>query len=166
MTSLVPALARKAVNTVRWELESRLAKARDRRTVETLRTANVAATNGGENGEPEISFLKLYEVAHIQHRPEGLFSEGSVVLFKASSGNGDVDDMPYQDIFGDLALGWGKRVADTITLVTVPGGHSSALQEPHVATLAPLFQKAVDSALHRAEFGDDASEDHDVVAAE
>jgi thioesterase domain-containing protein len=166
MTSLVPALARKAVNAVRWEMESRIAKARDRRTVETLRTANVAAASDGAGGEPEISFLKLYEVAHIRHRPEGVFADGSVVLFKANSGNGDVDDMPYQEIYSDLALGWGKRVADTITLVTVPGGHSSALQEPHVATLAPLFQKAFDGALHRAEFGDGESEDANVVAAE
>jgi acyl transferase domain-containing protein/thioesterase domain-containing protein/acyl carrier protein len=166
MTSLVPALARKAVNAVRWEMESRIAKARDRRTVETLRTANVAAASDGAGGEPEISFLKLYEVAHIRHRPEGVFADGSVVLFKANSGNGDVDDMPYQEIYSDLALGWGKRVADTITLVTVPGGHSSALQEPHVATLAPVFQTAFDGALHRAEFGDGESEDANVVAAE
>jgi len=85
-------------------------------------------------------------VAHTLHRPEGLFSGGKVALFKASSGNGEVEDMPYQDVYSDLALGWGKRVADEIALISVPGGHSSALQEPHVATLAPLFQQALDAA--------------------
>jgi len=171
MTSIVPALARKAVNTVRWEMESRMAKARDRRTVQKLRTANVASANDrGGAREPAISFLKLYEVAHRCHRPEGLFVDGSVVLFKASSGNGDIDDMPYQEIYGDVALGWGKRVAAPIALVPVPGGHSSALQEPHVGALAPLFQYAVDCATDRADVGRagqrGVSDGHEIAAAE
>jgi thioesterase domain-containing protein len=146
--TLVPALVRKAANAVRWEIASRMAVARDRRTVQQLRTANETTEKNAEvqAAEPSIPFLKLYEVAHTLHRPEGLFSGGKVALFKASSGNGEVEDMAYQDVYSDLALGWGKRVADEIALISVPGGHSSALQEPHVATLAPLFQQALDAA--------------------
>ena len=169
MTSIVPSLARKAANAVRWEMVSRMAKARDRRTVQKLRAANVVPpTEGG--GEPAIAFLKLYEVAHTCHRPKGIFAGGSVVLFKASSGNGDIDDMPYQEIYGDVALGWGKRAADPIALVPVPGGHSSALQEPHVGSLAPLFQNAVNCAMDRADMGRAGgrvvSDGQDIVAAE
>ena len=171
VTTLVPALAHKATNAVRWEMESRMAKARDRRAVRELHAAADVPASRPAGDEPAIPFLKLYEVAHTRHRPEGLFTDGSVVLFKAGNGNGDIDDIPYQEIYGDVALGWGKRIADPITLVTVPGGHSSALQEPHVATLAPLFQNALDSAADRAELDDRAagpgiSHHHDMVAAE
>ncbi|WP_447930839.1 type I polyketide synthase [Sphingopyxis fribergensis] len=148
---LVPTLARKAVNAVRWEVESRVAKARDQRTVRQLGAANASPAQAIEWAgiEPAIPFLKLYEVAHTRHRPEGLFADGSVVLFKASGGNGEIDDMPYQEIYSDVALGWGKRVAEPVTLVEVPGGHSSALQEPHVGTLARHFQYALESASDR-----------------
>ena len=170
---LVPALARKTVNAVRWEVESRAAKARDRRAVRQLGAVNAAQSSVSErtDSEPAIPFLKLYEVAHTLHRPEGLFADGSVVIFKASGGNGEVDDMPYQEIYSDVALGWGKRVAEPVTLVQVPGGHSSALQEPHVGILARHFQYALDGAAERADRsnpGDqqDPNGGRDMVAAE
>ena len=169
---LLPALARKSVNALRWEIASRAARVRDRRTVRRLGEANATPVPTGVRpaGEPTISFLKLYEVAHTLHRPEGLFADGSVVLFKATSGNGEIDDMPYQEIYGDVALGWGKRVAEPVALVPVPGGHSSALQEPHVGVLARHFQNALDSALDRADRHNRANEQGgrgaDVVAAE
>jgi acyl transferase domain-containing protein/thioesterase domain-containing protein/acyl carrier protein len=159
---LVPAITNKVANAVRWEIESRMAAARDRRTVNQLRIVNAVPeeTQKEVSGEPAIPFLKLYEVAHTLHRPEGLFSGGNVVLFKANNGNGDVDDMPYQEIFSDVALGWGTRVADQITIVSIPGGHGSALQEPHVCTLAPLFQDAIDSAMSRIDYRDLPAGEH------
>ncbi|MBO9695041.1 MAG: SDR family NAD(P)-dependent oxidoreductase [Sphingopyxis sp.] len=173
VAKLLPALARKTVNAVRWEVESRTAKARDRRTVRRLGEASTLPAPAGERpgDAPTIPFLKLYEVAHTLHRPEGLFADGSVVLFKATGGNGEIDDMPYQEIYSDVALGWGKRVAEPVALVEVPGGHSSALQEPHVGILARHFQNALDSATERAERsgpGDAQGPDggHDMVAAE
>ncbi len=176
-TRLLPSLARKIANAVSWEVRSRLAKARDRSTVKQLGAANAAPVAAGDQagGPPAISFLKLYEVAHTLHRPEGLFAGGSVVLFKASGGNGEIDDMPYQEIYGDVALGWGKRVSEPVMLVPVPGGHSSALQEPHVCTLARHFQNALECAADRADrhhADDDRGEErivagtHAMVAAE
>lgn len=137
---LLPSLAAKMTNAVRWEITSRLQQARDRRTVQAMRSAE----NIGEN---TISFLKLYEVAHKLHRPEGVLTGGNVTLFKAMQGNGALEDIAYRDVYADQALGWGRRVADDVTVLSVPGGHSSALQDPHVGTLARLFQDALDSAM-------------------
>lgn len=147
--TFLPSLARKAVNALRWEIGSRLRQARDRRTVQQIRDANTAGAETVMH-QDAISFLKLYEVAHKLHRPEGLFAGGSVALFKASQGNGQIDDLPYQLVYADYALGWGRRVMDEVMVVSVPGGHSSVLQEPHVGTLARWFQDAVDSAADRA----------------
>ncbi|MFD2135209.1 hypothetical protein ACFSLT_08115 [Novosphingobium resinovorum] len=36
---------------------------------------------------------------------------------------------------------------EDIVILDIPGGHMSNLQEPHVATLAPLFQNALDDAV-------------------
>ncbi len=150
-STLLPELVRRAANAFKWEIQSRLDAARDRRMAQQIRGANRAENPDVQtSGAPALPFLKLYEVAHTQHRPKGLLSGGNVFVFKASGGNGEVDDTPYQEIYSDVALGWGKRVADQVTLVSVPGGHSSALQEPHVRTLAPLFQEAIDSAMERA----------------
>ncbi len=150
---LVPALVGRAMNAVRWEITSRLQEARSRRTVRTIRRVNAAADGGGGAGQAEeaIPFLKLYEVAHKLHRPAGMFEGGRVTLFKATQGNGQKEDIAYRATYSDYALGWGRRVADDVTVVSVPGGHSSALQDPHVATLARLFQEAVDSAISSTE---------------
>jgi len=142
---LLPSLAVRMGNAVRWEISSRLQQARDRRTVQAIRAAG---TDGGAGAAEEtIAFLKLYEVAHKLHRPEGVFTGGNVTLFKAMQGNGAIEDIAYRDVYGDHALGWGKRVADDVTVIAVPGGHSSALQDPHVGTLARQFQGALDNAM-------------------
>ncbi|MET0373346.1 MAG: SDR family NAD(P)-dependent oxidoreductase [Rhizorhabdus sp.] len=143
---LLPALAGKAVNAVRWEIRSRLDQARDRRAVAHLRAANDGAGPVTEAAAADLAFLKLYEVAHRLHRPEGLFDGGRVVVFKASDDRAQGDDLPYRAVYSDIALGWGRRVAGEVIVADVPGGHSSALQDPNVETLARLFQEAVDGA--------------------
>ena len=134
-------LTRRAWNMARWEVGSRIRLMQDRRTVQTMRTATEAAPR------PTISFLKLYEIAHREHRPRGIFEGGMVALFKARDLTDLPDDLPYRMTYRDYALGWGKRVREEIVIVDVPGGHGSNLQEPHVETLAPLFQEALDTAL-------------------
>ncbi|MDX3899213.1 MAG: SDR family NAD(P)-dependent oxidoreductase [Sphingobium sp.] len=166
---LVPALVGRAANAVRWEITSRLQEARNRRTVQTIRRANAVAdgTAADRQAEDAIPFLKLYEVAHKLHRPTGMFEGGRVTLFKAMQGNGQKEDIAYRATYSDYALGWGRRVADDVTVVSVPGGHSSALQDPHVATLARLFQEAVDSAISSTEMQADftAQEMHPPIMA-
>lgn len=139
----LPMLARKAYNAALWEITSRIEWMRRTRAVDHMRERGQGA-NGAS-----LDFLHLYEVAHRAHRPKGLFAGGDVVLFRATAGNGAVDDIPYAEIYSDHILGWGKRVADDVKLVIVPGGHTSLLQEPNVAVLARAFQAALDSALAR-----------------
>ncbi|WP_395334426.1 SDR family NAD(P)-dependent oxidoreductase [Novosphingobium sp. BL-8H] len=139
-------LGRRAWNMVRWEVGSRVRRIRDRRAVQALR-AESGVVSATAAPRPAMSFLKLYEVAHREHRPHGIFEGGMVALFKASDLTDLPDDLPYRMTYRDYALGWGKRVRDEIVIVDVPGGHGSNLQEPHVETLAPLFQEALDTAL-------------------
>ncbi|MYL96615.1 SDR family NAD(P)-dependent oxidoreductase [Novosphingobium sp. FGD1] len=168
LAQVVPDLARKAWNLARWEVESRLREARDRRTVRALRAGeqpgDAAPQANGE--EPAIPFLKLYEVAHKEHRPMGILHSASVALFKAADDTGITDDTPYRMVYRDFALGWGKRVREDIVILDVPGGHSSNLQEPHVDTLAPLFQAALDEAIaeHGAWHGAAGGNDDDALA--
>jgi thioesterase domain-containing protein len=168
---ILPDLARKTWNLARWEVESRLREAQDRRTVRALRAdGGSAPAEAAERieGPVAIPFLKLYEVAHKEHRPIGILRSTSVALFKAADDTGIPDDMPYRMVYRDYALGWGKRVREDIVILDVPGGHSSSLQEPHVDTLAPLFQAALDEALaeHGAWRGASSHEDHYEILVE
>ena len=70
-----------------------------------------------------------------------------------------VDDIPYQMVYGDFALGWGRRVTEDVTVVAVPGGHSSVLQDPHVRTLARLLQDMIDGAMDRVDLRGVAEEE-------
>lgn len=140
IASLAPVIAQKIGNTARYEIDKRR---------ERLRRASAPAeAMAGEM--PTISFLKLYQAAHRLHRPSGLFDGGDVVLFKATKGDGSIDDMPFGEQFSDIAMGWGKRVADVVSVIDIPGGHSSALQPPHVDTLARALQERIDAALRKA----------------
>lgn len=151
--TLLPTLARRAANAIAWEFDSRLRRVRDRQAVRQLHDANTAGMPLSAE-TPPLSFLRLYEAAHSVHRQKGLFSGGAVTLFKAAQGDGSIEDIPYREIYSDFVLGWGRRVEQDVTVADVPGGHGSALQEPHVATLAVLFQGAIDSAMEDAEFSE------------
>ena len=76
---------------------------------------------------------------------------GEVVLFRATRKDPalddtfvddtdiPVDDTPYVERFIEPHLGWHDHVADLV-ICDVPGGHVSALLEPHVRTLAASIQ--------------------------
>ncbi|HKY80984.1 MAG TPA: thioesterase domain-containing protein, partial [Sphingobium sp.] len=138
--ALVPRLMRKFGNMLSYELSSRLERRR-------MDQAVASATRSGEAAPATLAFLDLYKAAHRRHRPRGLICAQKVVLFKATQGNGAPDDSPYCAQFADHAFGWGRRVANHIEVVDIPGGHSSALQEPNVGTLARLMQEAIDEVL-------------------
>jgi acyl transferase domain-containing protein/thioesterase domain-containing protein/acyl carrier protein len=140
MAELAPLIARKLGNAVRYDM----AKRRERLADE----AGADAMLAGDTASP--SFLNLYQVAHRQHRPTGLFDGGDVVLFKATQSDGSPDDMPFGEQFSDFAMGWGKRVAGEVAVINIPGGHSSALQPPNVDTLARALQERLDAALRKA----------------
>jgi thioesterase domain-containing protein len=100
---------------------------------------------------PAITYLRLYEIAHREHEPQGQFSSGEVALFRATAGDGSEGDIPFFEKYSDPLLGWGPRVKGGVELVPVPGGHSSALQEPHVRVLSTELQRRIDAALAKAE---------------
>jgi acyl transferase domain-containing protein/thioesterase domain-containing protein/aryl carrier-like protein len=145
VATLLPALLRKAANAASWEITSRLDRFRRARLVAGMG----AAGNAPAGRAPSLTFLQLYEAAHRAHRPEGLFAGGDVVLFRATAGNGAEDDIPFGEKYSDCILGWGRRVADDVILVRVPGGHTSLLQTPHVEVLAGALQRAIDAATAR-----------------
>lgn len=133
-TSVVPKLAGKARNLISYSIRSRLERRRTARTVAGMRadgTAPSAAAAGSE-----LSFLKLYENAHREHRSDGKLRCEHVVLFRATEGNGEIGDVPFREVYVDDLLGWQRLCEHPVAAVDVPGGHSSALQEPHVGALA------------------------------
>lgn len=141
----VSAIFKKAFNLVRYEVTVRLERARNARKVAQLRGHD----HDGREKKPEISFLKLYELAHREHIAKGIFEGGEVALFRATQGNGSTGDVPFRDVYADPDLGWQKRVRHHVEVVDVPGGHSSALQEPHVDALARAMQHRMDLATER-----------------
>jgi acyl transferase domain-containing protein/thioesterase domain-containing protein/acyl carrier protein len=148
--SAIPEMIHKAVNAARWEISTRLARRRTARRVEALRAghADADAVAGAPMPSP-IDFLPLYEVAHRQHQPQGQFHGGDVVLFRATRGDGSVADVPYAEVYTDPLLGWQPRVVEPVIVRDVPGGHSSALQEPNVRVLADAMRETLRAARAR-----------------
>jgi len=137
----------KTFRVVRYEVTSRWERAINAKKVATLRKP----TNVETQQTSDIDFIKLYEVAHKEHRTHGVFQGGVVTLFLASQGDGSDGDRPFREIYSDPLLGWQQRVQSPVQLVDIPGGHSSALQEPNVETLAKEMQAQIDLALAKAQ---------------
>lgn len=154
---VVPTVIRKTNNLVRYELQSRLEKMNNASKVKALR-------DHGEHGDhadaavadEEISYLKLYEHAHLEHQPQGVFSGGDVVVYRAMKGDGSVADAPYVEKFADPLLGWGPRVDGPVDSVDIPGGHSSMLQGSNVTVLAEHMRAHLARALGKLSGGNAA----------
>jgi acyl transferase domain-containing protein/thioesterase domain-containing protein/acyl carrier protein len=147
----VPKMLAKTKNFALYEVQSRLEQFQNARKVKAMRDQaerGDAVTPVAEE-DHGLDFLKMYEVAHKEHQPQGVFRGGDVVLFRAMKGDGSAADEAYVDIYADPLLGWGPRVDGEIAAHDVPGGHSSMLQEPHVGVLAQAMQASIDAALQR-----------------
>src|SRR5690606_3872730 len=143
--AVTPKLASKAKNWLQYTIGSRLERIRNTRKVSELRSEAAATKSSGS----DLPFLQLYEVAHRQHEPNATLSNGEVVLFRATQGNGEPNDVPFQEIYADDLLGWQCHAQPPIRAIDVPGGHSSALQEPNVGELAKHMLTHMRSALIR-----------------
>lgn len=75
----------------------------------------------------------------------GVPFQGTVTLFRATTGSGDAADEPFIDIFRDPLFGWEQHVQGNVATIDIPGGHFSMLQEPHVAVLAARMQAKLDA---------------------
>ena len=145
----VPKVVSKLAHLIRYEVGLRLDHFRNARRLRLLRQFG-----GQPVDHPDLDiqfpYLKVYEFAHREHVPEGVFQSGRVVVFRATSGNGSPADMPYIEKFEDPLLGWQRRVSSNVVCEDVPGGHSSMLQEPHVRILANKIAHHVAAALRTA----------------
>jgi acyl transferase domain-containing protein/thioesterase domain-containing protein/acyl carrier protein len=150
LAMFVPRATHKAWNAAAYEIAIRVDNFHTARSLRQLQNSDEGAEGFDDMATAMVeppSFLKMYRLAHRKHKPHGLFSSGDVVLFKATKGNGAADDAPFGEQFSDYVLGWGKRVASDVRLIEIPGGHSSALQNPHVATLARAMRECIAAAL-------------------
>jgi thioesterase domain-containing protein len=132
-------VSRKIMNALIWE-----ATARARRLSVRARFLMLhRVLDGGRQWPrlvPELSIREIYESAEAGYQPQPLLGAG-VLLVRAQKGEGG--DTPYRDIYADDTFGWRAVVADVVA-VDVDGGHSSLLQEPHVASLASLLRERLD----------------------
>uniref|UniRef100_A0A7C3PJQ0 Amino acid adenylation domain-containing protein n=1 Tax=Oscillatoriales cyanobacterium SpSt-418 TaxID=2282169 RepID=A0A7C3PJQ0_9CYAN len=88
-----------------------------------------------------LSVRKVYLFAETQYQPVNRF-DGQLLLVRATDGEGR--DRPYQVMYDDPDLGWGKCTTQKVCVYDVPGGHSSMLQTPHVQVLANILQRHLD----------------------
>jgi FkbH-like protein len=93
-----------------------------------------------------LAVQQVYNRAEAEYQPAGSLN-APAVLFRATEGTGDLADEPFITFYTDPLLGWGRWVTGDLELCAMPGGHSSMLQEPHVAVMAERL-KACMSRLH------------------
>jgi thioesterase domain-containing protein/acyl carrier protein len=137
-------MAGKAVRFTKYEISSLLKGLRDRARMRVLRWC----LDHGRTTTPLIGRIPVrtaYLYAESDYHPQDVL-QGELLLVRASSGVGP--DEPYVAVYQDPLLGWGPR-ATSVRTVDVPGGHSSMLQEPHVAVLATRLQAVIDETLGR-----------------
>ncbi len=139
----LPKMTAKALNFVRYKVRERMELRRTQQGLDAQR-AGQAATLGESTQD---AFLRMYEVAHREHRPEGRMGADGVVVYRATAGLGADDDVPFKERFAEPDLGWSRRFERPLVVRDVPGGHTSLLQEPNVQNLAALMQADVDAAL-------------------
>ncbi|HTV52119.1 MAG TPA: HAD-IIIC family phosphatase [Steroidobacteraceae bacterium] len=137
----------KAVGFTKYEVSSRLKRLRDHWRMRVLRWC-LDRGRAAPRFLGRIPVRTAYLFAESGYRPQDVL-HAELLLVRASEGIGP--DEPYVTAYEDPLLGWGRR-ASAVNVVDVPGGHSSMLQEPHVAVLASRLQAVIDEALgrHRA----------------
>lgn len=86
-----------------------------------------------------LTVADIYEFACLDQKDRDVLNS-DVALFKATRGNQLSEDVPYVELFRDPLFGWRSRVSGTIHCFDIPGGHTTMLQEPHVAVLAEKMQ--------------------------
>jgi len=142
-------LHRKVPNVVRYQLTSRLDRAKTIFKVRVLRTCL-------DFGIPVPALAEGLGVSAILHVAEREYVaqppySGEAVLYRATHRDAQfdgtaIDDTPYVELFVDPFLGW-RDHADNIEAHEVSGGHSSMFVAPHVDTFAKLFETHVQRAI-------------------
>lgn len=148
LVKAAPKMAKKMVGLVKFELARRAERRKLTQDLEALRARGEEPSVGHDASALQMSFLKMYELAHIEHKPNGLIEHvDHAVLYRAQQGTGAPDDVPFIEKYDDEALGWKPRFKRGLKVLEVPGGHTSLLQEPNVAVLAQAIQADVNEAM-------------------
>jgi thioesterase domain-containing protein/acyl carrier protein len=154
----LPRMASKVIGFVRWRVQRKLEVKRNEAQVQAMRereaaqdpSAAAAVDDSAAASAMQLSFLKMYQVAHYSHQPAGQIDQretGHTVLYRARKGTGAPEDVAFAEKYTDDALGWRPRFKRDIKVIEVPGGHTSLLQDPHVQTLATHMQSDIDQAM-------------------
>jgi len=131
----------KAVNTVRWNVQTRMDKAWVSWRLGVLRKS-LSAGRAWPRWLPPLTVRQIYNAAESGYRPNQALSPQALILVRATQGQGA--DIPYREVYAESALGW-QIVAPQLSVVDVPGGHASMLQEPWVASLADIVNARLSS---------------------
>jgi acyl transferase domain-containing protein/thioesterase domain-containing protein/acyl carrier protein len=144
----MPRMASKVVGYVRWTILRKLEIKRNQASVEALRQRDADST---VVSAMQLSFIKMYQVAHYSHQPQGQVLDGHVVVYRAQRGTGAPEDVAFAEKYTDDALGWRPRFKRPVEVKEVPGGHTSLLQAPHVDSMAAQLQADIDHALRQCQ---------------
>jgi thioesterase domain-containing protein len=127
---IAAALARKTLSGVAYELKAVMNRLAIKFRFLLLRRA-VRYQLPWPRSIPQLTVMQIYGELEARYVPPVL-RDVPVVLIRASVG--DAEDTPYRDIYEEEDFGW-RRVAPSLDLVDVEGGHASMLQASHVSSL-------------------------------
>ncbi len=141
---VVVTIGRRLFNLVKYELTSRTGRAWARIKMRLFRfhlDRGISLPDYLAN-IPVRVVLRFAEREYVIPEPY----RGSVTLIRATKKDPSfdgtpVDDTPYVDLFDDPMLGWAGKTTPAVTVYDVPGGHSSMLQDPHVAGLGAILER-------------------------
>ena len=146
--TIVRELARKVVNTARYELRTLKERIVLGREYEKLKKADDASPGDGSEAIG-LTTRQLFNLAVKDYRPGRC--QGTIALFRATEAilldDPKINDMPLRTTTDDDAFGWRQRTTGDVLVFDVPGGHSSMLQPPNVDTLAAELNKCIARAL-------------------
>lgn len=145
---VLPMMLMKGGHYVSYKIQHALERRRVKNSVEALRHQGQVDQNVGD--ATALTFLNMYQQAHVQHKPKGTLDANGVVVYVASVGTGPAEDVPFAEKYTDEALGWRPRFNGELTVRKVGGGHTSLLQEPNVSVLAQSLQSDINRALGQA----------------
>jgi acyl-CoA synthetase (AMP-forming)/AMP-acid ligase II/thioesterase domain-containing protein/acyl carrier protein len=146
--AILPAISRKLVNTLGWEIYRHVSNFTVKARFALLRQL-LSRGVAWPSFVPELSAQQILNSAQARYLPKPV-PIPVIVLVRATSGEGI--DTPYSNIFVDAHLGW-DSVTENLTVIDVDGGHSSMLQEAFVDSLANALRPYVKPQRATADYG-------------
>lgn len=137
-------VAKKVVHALSYEVGKYTKAAVLRRKVKALQRA-LARNAAPPHYARTLTVREILTHAEADMKSTQRF-RGNVLLLRATRRLGETTDEPFMERFQDSLLGWGTRVEGDVSVIDIPAGHSTMLQEPHVAQVAEKLQAYIDAA--------------------